>query len=54
VPLPVEGEVERIALWVQTLTGLRLEKDDRLQVLGNKNWEEGRRRLEQLGGPPLP
>ena len=46
-------DVERIAAWVEVITGLRLDKQQRLiQVLDNAAWLERRERLMQLGGPP--
>jgi tetratricopeptide (TPR) repeat protein len=46
-------ELERIATWVEVITGLRLDKQQSLiQVLDNAAWLERRERLMQLGGPP--
>jgi tetratricopeptide (TPR) repeat protein len=52
VPIPVEGEVERIVLWTQVLTGMELDDDGVDRVLDAEAWQERCRRLEQLGGPP--
>jgi WD40 repeat protein/tRNA A-37 threonylcarbamoyl transferase component Bud32 len=54
LPVPVAGEVERIVLWVQVLTGLELDTDNVVEVLDPPTWQERRRRLEKLGGPPVP
>jgi WD40 repeat protein/tRNA A-37 threonylcarbamoyl transferase component Bud32 len=53
-PAPVEGDTERINLWVQTITGLELEESGVVRVLDAESWHDRRRRLQQLGGPPLP
>jgi tetratricopeptide (TPR) repeat protein len=46
-------ELERISIWVEVITGLRLDKQQGLiQVLDNAAWLERRERLMQLGGPP--
>jgi WD40 repeat protein len=54
VPVAVEGSPERIKLWVQVLTGAELDEQGMPQALDAKTWQERRRRLEKLGGPPLP
>jgi hypothetical protein len=54
VPNAVAGEVERITLWTQVLTGMELDDHGAVQVLDGPTWQERRRRLEQLGGPPRP
>jgi WD40 repeat protein len=54
VPTPLDGEVERISLWVQVSTGLELTTEGRGRVLGADTWQDSRRHLEQLGGPPRP
>ena len=53
-PAPVEGEVERMVLWTQVLTGLELDADGVARVLDAATWQKRRRRLDELGGPPLP
>jgi WD40 repeat protein/tRNA A-37 threonylcarbamoyl transferase component Bud32 len=54
LPLPVTGDVERIVLWIQVLTALELDADNVVEVLDPATWQERRRRLEDLGGPPVP
>lgn len=54
VPRPVEGEVERIVLWVQVITGMELDLDGAALELTQQAWQDRRARLQQLGGPPLP
>ncbi len=43
---------ERILLWTQVITGMEVEHGA-IRVLDAKTWEERRRRLERLGGPPV-
>jgi WD40 repeat protein len=54
VPLVVDGSPERIKLWIQVLTGAQLDQQGTVQALDAKTWQERRRRLAKLGGPPLP
>jgi WD40 repeat protein/Flp pilus assembly protein TadD len=51
-PAPLEGEVERIILWTQVITGLGLDADILARPLDSQTWKETHRRLEELGGPP--
>jgi WD40 repeat protein len=52
IPTPVEGDAERIALWVQTLTGLGLDSDDAIRALDAATWQACRQELQRRGGPP--
>jgi tetratricopeptide (TPR) repeat protein len=53
VPRDLPDEVERMAAWVEVITGLTLDKQEgQIQVLDNAAWLERRERLMQLGGPP--
>jgi WD40 repeat protein/tetratricopeptide (TPR) repeat protein len=53
IPTELPDELERVAAWVEVITGLRLEKQQALiQVLDNAAWFERRGQLMQLGGPP--
>jgi hypothetical protein len=54
VPTPLDGEVERISLWVQVSTGLELTAEGRVHVLEADTWRDRHQRLEELGGPPIP
>jgi WD40 repeat protein len=54
IPTPLEGEAERIALWVQSLTGMELDSADAVRALDNSAWQARVRDLQQLGGPPIP
>ena len=53
VPVPVAGDAERISCWVRVSTNLDFDAGDAVRRLdGLKGWEL-RRRLNELGGPPL-
>jgi WD40 repeat protein len=54
VSAPLPGVPERITLWAQWATGMELGPEEGLRVLDAEGWQECRRRLEALGGPPLP
>jgi WD40 repeat protein len=53
-PSAVEGEPDRIAAWVQAITGLELDDDGAVRLLDGKTWQERRRLLNELGGSPMP
>src|SRR5262249_40632852 len=53
-PTPVEGDAERIALWVQSLTGMELDSGNAARALDAAAWQARLRDLQQLGGPPIP
>jgi WD40 repeat protein len=52
VPSPVAGDVERLVLWTQVLTGMELNSDEVVNTLDAEQWRERRERLNKLGGPP--
>jgi WD40 repeat protein/tetratricopeptide (TPR) repeat protein len=53
IPPDLPDDLERMAAWVEMITGLRLDKQQGLiQILDNAAWLERRERLMQLGGPP--
>jgi len=54
LPVPVSGGKDRVTLWTQLLTGMELGKDRGIEPLDAKTWQERRRQLEALGGPPYP
>jgi tetratricopeptide (TPR) repeat protein len=54
VPPPLPGDPPRLAVWVETATGLEMDEQGSIRVLDGDAWRERRRRLEQLGGPPPP
>jgi WD40 repeat protein/tRNA A-37 threonylcarbamoyl transferase component Bud32 len=51
---PVAGDVERITLWVQVVSGMELDSDGVVQVLDGPSWQQRRQRLDELGGRPMP
>ena len=54
IPTPVEGDVERVVLWTQVITGLELDSEGAVRVLDAQTWRQRGKRLEELGGPPVP
>jgi WD40 repeat protein len=54
VPVPVQGEVEPVALWSEVVTGMELDKHGGIQVLDAKTWRQRWERLQHLGGLPIP
>lgn len=54
VPTRMEGDLDRIKLWLQTATGTELGTHDLPRELDAAAWQERRERLERLGGSPLP
>jgi WD40 repeat protein len=52
LPTPIKGEVERLTLWVQVLTGRELDAGGSARELDSAAWHERRQRLEALGGAP--
>jgi WD40 repeat protein len=53
VPNPVEGDLERVTSWVRITTDLEFDAGDAIRRLdGPTSWDL-RRRLGELGGPPL-
>jgi WD40 repeat protein/Flp pilus assembly protein TadD len=53
IPPDLPDELERVATWVEVITGLRLDRQQGLvQILDNAAWHQSRERLMQLGGPP--
>ncbi len=53
-PAPVGGDPKHVALWVQVLTGMKLNEDGTVQVLPADGWQQRRRQLDERGGPPPP
>src|SRR5258707_830333 len=48
VPSPARGDVDRIQLWIQVLTGIELDPQGDYRVLDAAIWRERRERLAQL------
>ena len=51
VPRAVAGEVERLQLWAEVISGKELDVGGGVQSLEAVAWSERSRRLQQLGGP---
>jgi WD40 repeat protein len=51
VPVPIEGDLDRILLWAQVCTGLELKGDGMVSVLEAPTWQQRRQRLRSLGAP---
>jgi hypothetical protein len=52
IPQPIVGDIRRLILWIQVHT--RMELDGiRPRLLDDAEREERRRRLEEMGGPPI-
>jgi hypothetical protein len=49
----VPADLERVANWVEVLTGLTLDENGSIQVLDNAAWLRGREKVKQQGGPPV-
>jgi WD40 repeat protein/serine/threonine protein kinase/tetratricopeptide (TPR) repeat protein len=54
VPVPLPADLPRLVAWVETASGMEMNRQGSIRVLGGEDWRERRRRLEQLGGPPPP
>jgi WD40 repeat protein len=52
VPAPVAGDVKRLTLWTQVLTGMELSNEGVVNALDAEQWHERRDLLQRLGGPP--
>jgi hypothetical protein len=46
-------DAERVANWVEALTGLTLDRSGSIQVLDNAAWLQRREKVKQQGGPPV-
>jgi WD40 repeat protein/tetratricopeptide (TPR) repeat protein len=53
VPIPSAGEVERISLWAQVVTGAELDSREVVHYLDARTWQQRVGRLQELGGSPL-
>ena len=50
VPRPLKGDPERVLLWVEVITGVRVD-EMAVPRLDAAAWEQRRLRLHELGGP---
>jgi len=52
VPAQIRGDPEQVRLWTQVTSGLELDDDGFVRVLGAAAWQQRRQRLQELGGAP--
>jgi WD40 repeat protein len=52
VPTVVLGDVDRVILWSEVISGLELDANGGLRALDTDAWRERKRQLAALGGPP--
>jgi hypothetical protein len=52
VPIAADGDRRRIELWAQAATGIELDPQGVIGFLDRQSWEERRRQLDKMGGPP--
>ncbi len=52
-PRPIEGDPERIVLWVQEISGFELDEYGGTRGLDAATWQQRRQRFQELGGPPV-
>ena len=53
VAAALPDELERVATWVEVLTGLELDELGSARVLDSATWLKRREKRKQLGGPPV-
>jgi WD40 repeat protein len=51
-PAPLEGDPDRIRLWIEVNSGLELDEGGAAVELDANAWQQRHDRLQQLGGPP--
>jgi WD40 repeat protein len=54
VPVPVEGDVDTVGLWVQVVTGAEMDSSGGVRSLDPRTLEERRLELRRRGGTPVP
>jgi serine/threonine protein kinase len=54
-PTVMAGDPRRFVLWTQVITGMEIrEKTNTIEFLDAPTWQERRRQLNAMGGPPTP
>jgi hypothetical protein len=53
VPIPVTGAAERIACWIRVATEREFDDGDAIRPIDQLALWDLRRRLQDLGGPPV-
>jgi hypothetical protein len=51
--LTLPDDLERVANWVEVLTGLTLDASGSIQILDNAGWLQRREKVKQEVGPPV-
>jgi eukaryotic-like serine/threonine-protein kinase len=51
---PVVGDPGRIRLWCEVFTGQELDSNNAVRFLEPTEWDDRRKRLDEMGGPPMP
>ncbi|MGP0065190.1 MAG: CHAT domain-containing protein [Isosphaeraceae bacterium] len=51
-PVAVEGSLDRLELWVRVITSKQLDESGAARSLDLDTWQEYRKELDVLGGPP--
>jgi dipeptidyl aminopeptidase/acylaminoacyl peptidase len=54
IPVAVKGNVKRITVWTQVITGTEMDDNGNLHVLDAQTWQRRRQQFMQLGGSPTP
>jgi WD40 repeat protein len=52
VPQPLEGDIDRLTLWVQVRTGMELDESGTIAYLDAATWQKRKQRLEKLEAQP--
>jgi serine/threonine protein kinase len=53
VPVPLEADAERVSYWIRVLTNLEFDEGEAVRRMDGRTAWDLRRRLTDLGGPPL-
>jgi WD40 repeat protein/tRNA A-37 threonylcarbamoyl transferase component Bud32 len=53
-PAPLQGDAEKIELWVAVHTGMEMDDAGAVRMLDAKAWNQRRQQLEKLGWPRIP
>jgi hypothetical protein len=53
VAAALPDELDRVAIWVEVLSGVELDERGSARMLDNATWLQRREKLKQLGGPPV-
>jgi WD40 repeat protein len=54
-PTVMAGDPRRIVLWTQVITGMEIrEPTSTIEFLNAPTWQDRRRQLNAMGGPPTP